>query len=900
MLKPDVILVDGSSYLFRAFFALPPLNTSNGQPTGAIFGVINMLRKLRKQFNPEYFAVVFDAKGKNFRHELYDKYKANRPPMADELRSQIEPLHNTIKAMGLPLIIEEGVEADDVIGTLAFKAAQQGKKVLISTSDKDMAQLVNDDIQLINTMSDTTFDAKKVEEKFGVPPKLIIDYLALIGDSSDNIPGVNKVGPKTAVKWLTQYGSLKEIINHAAEFKGKAGENLRAHLEFLPLGIDLVTIRHNMQLLEHLNELKPQAEDIDKLRELFSELEFKSWLAMLEHNHDSKNEPAPSTDGNKTDYKIIQNTYDWKKYYDKLANSTVFALDTETTALDAMQAKLVGVSFALEANHAVYIPLQHDPEIVSSQLPLDLFLKDLQTLLNDSSKTIIAQNIKYDIKVLARNGIKIKSNLFDTMLAAYVLNPQSSRLDLETLAQQNLGISVSSFKDVAGSGKKQLTFDKIALDKAAPYAAEDADVAFQLYTVFNKQLESDKVKLQDFTEIEIPLLKTLTNIEMNGVKIDSAELTAYSKKLGAELSKLTNKITTASGSEFNIDSPKQLQEVLYQKMKLPVLKKTPTGQPATNEAVLQELALDHPIAKNILKYRSLNKLKSTYADKLPEQVNPETGRVHPAYKQTGTITGRLSCRDPNLQNIPIRTEAGREIRKSFIAGRGRKIVSADYSQVELRLMAHLSQDETMLAAFANNHDIHRATAAEIMGIDYEKVSDAQRRSAKAVNFGLLYGMSAFGLAKQLGIERKSAQEYIDNYFARYPKVKQYLQGVREAANKNGYVETIFDRKLPISNINSKNAMLRKAAERAAINAPLQGSAADIIKRAMLTIDKKLQSSKLDAKMIMQVHDELVFDVANNDVDELCKIVKTAMEKAAKISVSLDVSISSGTNWDEAH
>ena len=891
--SPDLILIDGSSYLFRAYYALPPLTNNQGLPTGAIYGVINMLKKLKAQYDCAHFAVIFDPKGKNFRHELYPDYKANRTAMPDELRDQIAPLHAIIRAMGIPLIIEEGVEADDVIGVFTRRAEKNDWHTLISTGDKDIAQLVSKNTTLINTMTNKMLDTKGVKEKFGVKPEQIIDYLALIGDSSDNIPGVQKVGPKTAVKWLDKYQSLDNIIKHADEFTGKIGENLRAHLDFFSLGIKLVTIDQNIPVKEKLSDLCLTEPDIPALRKLYTELEFNNWLTLLDKGG------APTAVKTKNDYTIIQTQTQWQDYLAVLKKQKIFAFDSETDSLDAMRANCIGLSFATAEGQAVYVPLQHDADLVDTQLPLDDVMQDIKKLFATHDHTIIGQNLKYDLKMLHKYGITATATCWDTMLAAYVLEP-AGRHDLDTLANRHLNIQPIAFTDIAGKGAKQKTFNQIPLTDAAPYACEDADLTWQLYEIFNAQLGATPALKKIFTHLETPLLKTLINMEITGVHIDAKHLQDYSKQLGEKISSLEQKIIKEAGEAFNIDSPKQLQKILFDQLKYPVLKKTPQGQPSTAEDVLQQLALDYPLPKHILSYRSLSKLKSTYADALPEQIDPKTERVHPIYRQTGTGTGRLSCKNPNLQNIPVRTDAGREIRRAFTATRGRRIVSADYSQIELRLMAHISHDPSLRQAFDNGNDIHTATAAEVFNCKQNAVSTEQRRQAKAVNFGLLYGMSAFGLAKQLGTDRATAQQYIDTYFDRYPKVRQYMEKIRQQAHDQGYVDTLMGRRLTIPNIRSKNVMQRKAAERAAINAPLQGSAADLIKTAMIHIEEALAHTSLDAKMIMQVHDELVFDVATDDVDRLVKLIEKHMTQAMTLSVPLEVTIGVGKNWDDAH
>ncbi len=887
------ILVDGSSYLFRAYYALPPLTNSKGQPTGAIYGVINMLRKLMMDYEPEHIAVVFDPKGKTFRNELYAEYKANRTEMPDELRDQIKPLFEIIKALGLPLIIKEGVEADDVIATLAKKAKQEGMNVLVSTGDKDLAQIVNHKVTLINTMTNRMLDPEGVVEKFGVPPESIIDYLTLVGDTSDNIPGVPKVGPKTAAKWLNQYGSLDNIIKNADEIKGKVGENLRAHISEIPLTRELVTVLSDVKLDEKLMELSPREQDREKLIALFSELEFKTWLAEV-----LSTEKAASKE--ECRYDTILDKKSFEKWLKKLSHANLFAFDTETTDIDAMRATLVGVSFAVKPGEAAYVPLAHDYLGAPKQLDKKWVLQQLKLLLENPAKTVVGQNLKYDIQVLAKENIAIKAKIWDTLLESYVLNSSSTRHNLNSLSLKYLGKSTIQFEDIAGKGAKQMSFNEISIDEAAPYAAEDADITWQLHQKLMPMIENEKNFVKVLNQIEMPLMPVLARMEMHGVLIDADMLKKHSKELEKRIKELEKEAFTLAGHEFNLGSPKQLQTILYDEQKLPVLKKTPGGQPSTAEFVLQDLALDYPLPKVILEYRSLSKLKSTYTDRLPEQIHSDTGRVHTSYNQAVTSTGRLSSNNPNLQNIPIRTEQGRRIRQAFIAPRGYRIVAADYSQVELRIMAHISKDPALIKAFEEELDVHRATAAEVFGVKLDEVTNDQRRSAKAINFGLLYGMSSFGLARQLGIERGLAKKYIDIYFNRYPKVHEYMEVIRKLASEQGYVETLFGRRLYVPEINSANMQRRRAAERAAINAPMQGTAADIIKIAMIKVDDWLQNNKVDARMIMQVHDELVFEVATKDLDRVNKQICESMEKAAQLVVPLVVDMGVGQNWDEAH
>ncbi len=893
--KPPLVLIDGSSYLYRAFHALPPLTNSKGQATGAVYGVLNMIRKLINDYEPEYIAVVFDAKGKTFRDDLYPKYKANRPPMPDELRSQIQPLHDIIHAMGLPLLAIEGVEADDVIGTLATQADQQGMHTLISTGDKDMAQLVNDHVTLINTMTNKLLDNDGVKDKFAVEPKQIIDYLTLIGDSVDNIPGVPKVGPKTAAKWLDEHKTLDNIIAHADTFKGKVGENLRQSLEQLPLSRQLVTIKHDVELPIKISELKPQAADQKALIEYYGELEFKRWLS------EQLGEDSPEeTKLTKKNYEIILTNDQFKQWLNKLKQAEYFAFDTETTSLNYMQAELVGVSFATQAHEAAYLPLTHDYPGAPEQLDKESVLQQLKPLLEDVATAKIGQNLKYDMGILANVGIRLQGIENDTMLESYIINSSGNRHDMDTLALKYLGCNTIRFADIAGKGAKQLTFNQIALEQAAPYAAEDADITLQLHEKLHPMLNKHPGLLHVYKHIEMPLVSVLSHMERRGVLIDAPLLQQQSGELGKRLQALENKAYKIAGETFNLASPKQLQTLLFDKLGLPVLKKTPKGQPSTAENVLQELALDYPLPKIILEYRSLSKLKSTYTDKLPEQINPKTGRIHTSYHQAVAATGRLSSSDPNLQNIPVRTEEGRRIRKAFTAPAGKKIVAADYSQIELRIMAHLSKDESLLKAFSNGMDIHRATAAEVFSVAPDAVTSEQRRGAKAINFGLLYGMSAFGLAQQLNIEPKEAQAYVDLYFSRYPGVKTYMENTRKQAHEQGYVETLYGRRLYLAEINARNIMRQRAAERMAINAPLQGTAADIIKLAMIKIDAWLQQQSIDADMIMQVHDELVFEVAESDVETLINFINKAMCENDLLSIPLAVAIGVGDCWDEAH
>ncbi|HAT8834358.1 TPA: DNA polymerase I [Legionella pneumophila subsp. pneumophila] len=896
-MKPPLILIDGSSYFFRAFHALPPLTNSKGQPTGAIYGVANMIKKIIKDYQPEEIAVVFDAKGKTFRDEWYPEYKAHRPPMPQELSSQFQPLIQLLQAMGLPLLIIDGVEADDVIGTLAKQATEQGIPVVISTGDKDMAQLVNEHVSLINTMSNYSMDIDGVKAKFGVTPEQIIDYLTLIGDSVDNIPGVEKCGPKTAVKWLTEYQTLDNLLAHANEIGGKIGEYLRASIPHLPLSKKLVTIKTDLDLPLNLNQLMPKPADSEQLIKLTRELEFKSWLKELLQEEENQKSPKEMDASNNKSYEIITTHKQLNHWLNKLEQSQQFCIDTETTNLDVMQAELVGISLAVEEENASYIPLAHTDG--STQLVKEEVLTALKPILENPAIGKIGQNIKYDYSVLKNYGITLKGIGYDTMLESYVLNSGAGRHDMDSLALKYLGYKTISYEDVAGKGAKQLRFDQIPVVKAGIYAAEDADITLRLHHKLYPMLdESLRNVLHD---IEIPLLTVLADMEMHGVLIDPVILEKHGSRLKEQMKSLEQEAVQLAGKAFNLNSPKQLQEILFDEQKLPVVAKTPTGQPSTAESVLQELAFDYRLPAVILEYRSLSKLVSTYIDALPKRINPKTHRVHTSYNQAVAATGRLSSSDPNLQNIPIRSEEGRLIRTAFIAPEGSLIMAADYSQIELRIMAHLSQDDNLLRAFANGWDIHAATASEIFQTNLDAVSKEQRRRAKAVNFGLIYGMSAFGLAKQIGVERQDAQHYIDTYFRRYPKVLEYMERTRKQAHQLGYVETLFGRRLYLPEINSRNLMRQKAAERTAINGPMQGTAADIIKKTMLAISSWEHSQKNpSAKMIMQVHDELVFEVRKEAVDECRAIIHKLMEQTVKLSVPLVVSIGTGSNWDDAH
>jgi DNA polymerase-1 len=880
------------------------MTNSSGMMTGAIYGVINMIKSLQSSYPDSRVIVVFDAKGKTFRNDMYPEYKANRPPMPDDLRLQIQPIHDIIRAMGFPLLCVEGVEADDVIGTLAKQATDSKQPVVISTGDKDMAQLVNEHVTLINTMdkNNPITDTERVIEKFGVKPEQIIDYLALMGDKVDNIPGVEKCGPKTAAKWLNEHETLEAVMASADQVKGKIGEHLRNALEQLPLSKELATIRLDVELEQDLAAIEHNEVDHESLISLFKQYEFKTWLRDALSGSDESDESVDNPQASTVErhYETIFTEQQLEHWIDKLKAADLFAFDTETTSLDYMVAELVGVSFATEPGVAAYIPLTHDYLDAPEQLDINWVLEKLKPILESSDKKIIGQNLKYDASVLARYDISLNGIAFDTMLESYALNSVATRHDMNSLALKYLGVDPIHFETIAGKGAKQLTFNQIEVDKAAEYAAEDADITLQLHHAIWPQLEKDEGPKNIFQHLELPLLDVLSRIERTGVLINDQLLREKSQQFAARMIELEQKAFDIAGEEFNLGSPKQLQRILFEKLELPVIKKTPTKQPSTAEDVLQELAPDYPLPKVILEYRSLSKLKSTYTDKLPEMISANTGRVHTSYHQAVAATGRLSSTDPNLQNIPIRSEEGRSIRQAFIAPKGYKIVAADYSQIELRIMAHLSQDEGLLDAFANNRDVHTATAAEVFGVSLDAVTTDQRRSAKAINFGLIYGMSAFGLAKQIDVDRNEAQHYIDTYFARYPGVEQYMDDTRAKAAELGYVETLYGRRLYLPEINSNNGMRRKAAERTAINAPMQGSAADIIKLAMLNVDKWLREEQPDCRMIMQVHDELVFEVAEDQLDQCIGKITELMQNASELSVPLLVEAGVGENWDEAH
>ena len=897
-----MVLVDGSSYLFRAFHALPNLMSTKGANTGAIKGVVAMIKKLVLDYPDSAIVVVFDAKGDTFRNELYPEYKANRAKMPDDLREQIAPIHEIIKALGLPLISISGVEADDVIGTMAVQAKAADYDVVISTGDKDMAQLVNENVSLINTMTGVEMNIDGVLEKFGVRPDQIIDYLALVGDTADNIPGVPKCGPKTAVKWLTEYSTLKGVMENADAVKGKVGEYLRESLAHLPLSYELATIKLDVVLDEDIKEMHPRVPDKAALKTFYTEYEFRQWNEELA---DGLEAPASTSTKDSEiqasrEYDVVFQASEFEQWLEKLSSAEMITFDTETTSLDYMAAELVGVSFAVVAGEAAYVPIAHNYEGAPAQLSLDTVLRGIKPILEDPSIKKIGQNMKYDMSVMGKYGVEIQGLAFDTMLESYVLNSVASRHNMDDLALKYLGRTTIHFEDIAGKGAKQLTFNQIDLEVAGEYAAEDADITLQLHqTIWPRLSESEKLR-SVFEKIELPLVGVLSRIERNGVLLDTDLLAKHSEALAVRIVELEEEAYSLAGEEFNLGSPKQLQQIFFEKLKLPVIRKTPKGQPSTAEPVLQELAHDYPLPKVIMEYRGLTKLKSTYTDQLPKQVHESTGRVHTSYHQAVAATGRLSSKDPNLQNIPIRTEEGRRVRKAFIAAPGYKLIAADYSQIELRIMAHLSKDDGLLKAFKDGLDIHSATASEVFGHPIEQVKDFERRSAKAINFGLIYGMSAFGLARQLSIPRGDAQDYIDLYFERYPGVRAYMDSVREQAAGDGYVETIFGRRLYLPDITASNFQRRQGAERAAINAPMQGSAADIIKLAMIDVDGWLMESGIDAKMIMQVHDELVLEVREDLVPKVMAIVDEKMSSAAELDVPLVVESGMGDNWEVAH
>jgi DNA polymerase I len=901
---PPLVLVDGSSYVYRAYHALPMLTTSSGQNTGAVRGVISMLRRLVLDYPDSPIAVVFDAKGKTFRDEIFAEYKAQRPPMPDELREQIEPIHAIVKAMGLPFICEPGVEADDVIGTLARQASEQGRHVVISTGDKDMAQLVNEHTTLVNTMTETVLDEAGVSEKFGVPPALIIDFLALMGDKVDNIPGVPGVGEKTALGLLQGLGGLDDIyanLDKVADLSFRGAKTMAAKLErekdSAYLSYLLATIKTDVPLDLRPEQLENAPPDREALVDWFTRMEFRSWL---DEQLEGADPAEAAADQPATEYDIVTEQPAFDAWLETLRAAPLFAFDTETTSLDYMDARIVGVSFAVEPGKAAYVPLAHDYLGAPPQLSRDAVLAALKPLLEDENCAKVGQNLKYDASVLANHDITLRGIRFDTMLESYVLDSTATRHDMDSLALKYLGQKTIHFEDVAGKGAKQLTFNQIKLEDAGPYAAEDADITLRLHQTLWPRLEEHEGLRDVLSNIEVPLIPVLSRIERRGALISRELLVQQSGELGKRLAELEGEAHELAGQPFNLGSPKQLGEILFEKLELPVIKKTPKGAPSTAEEVLAELALDYPLPKLLLEYRSLSKLKSTYTDKLPEMINAATGRVHTSYHQAVAATGRLSSTDPNLQNIPIRTQEGRRIRQAFIAPEGYKIVAADYSQIELRIMAHLSGDAGLLSAFTEGKDVHSATASEVFEVPLDAVSGEQRRKAKAINFGLIYGMSAFGLAKQLHLGRQEAQQYIDRYFERYPGVAEYMDRTRALAKEQGYVETLFGRRLYLPNINARNKMHVQAAERTAINAPMQGTAADIIKRAMLTVDAWLQQGDADTRMIMQVHDELVFEVATDEVDPVRERICQLMSEAAELSVPLLVEAGVGNNWDEAH
>ncbi len=926
-----LLLVDGSSYLYRAFHAMPDLRNKQNEPTGAIYGVLNMLRRLHKDYPSDYSACVFDAKGKTFRDDIYPEYKANRASMPDDLRVQIEPLFEAIKAMGWPLIVENGVEADDVIGALAKQAERNGVRAIISTGDKDISQLVNAHITVVNTMrdafrrTDEVLDIAGVENKFGIPPELMIDYLMLIGDTSDNVPGVEKVGPKTAVKWLKEYGSLQNIIANADKITGVVGENLRKALPWLEVSRELITIRCDVGIQENLTDLAPQPQDKTKLAEIYERMDFKTWRRELDNNQTNNDTKSPAlqtnihapsrasvsedtqTELSNIDYKpntsrnfeTILTSEQLDKWLAKLNAAKLVYFDTETTSLDPMPAKIVGMSFSVEAGSAAYLPLKHDYFDAPDQLNFAETLAKMKPILENANIKKVGQNLKYDQHVLANHGIALNGIAHDTMLQSYVFESHKTH-GMDALAERHLGLQTIHFEDVAGKGAKQVGFNQVTVEVAAEYAAEDADITLQLHQAMYPHIAADEKLNFIYSQIEMPSSQVLFTIERNGVLIDSVMLNSQSNEIGLKLIALENQAYELAGQPFNLASPKQLQEILFDKLGIKPTKKTPSGAPSTDEDVLQELALDHPLPKVLLEYRGLAKLKSTYTDKLPKMINPATGRVHTSYNQAVAITGRLASSDPNLQNIPVRSAEGRRIREAFIAPKGSVIVSADYSQIELRIMAHLSQDEGMLKAFSNNEDIHRATASEVFGVEKEAVDSEQRRYAKVINFGLIYGMSAFGLAQNLNIERSAAQSYIERYFARYPGVRAYMDGTRALAKQQGYVETYFGRRLWVPAINSANAMQRAGAERAAINAPMQGTAADLIKLAMIAVDKWLREEKLATKLIMQVHDELVLEVPDSELELVKQTLPELMQNVAKLDVPLLAEVGVGSNWESAH
>ena len=906
-----LLLVDGSSYLYRAYHAMPDLRGPGGEPTGALYGIINMLRRMRKEVSAEYSACVFDAKGKTFRDDLYADYKANRPSMPPDLALQVEPIHGAVRALGWPLLMVEGVEADDVIGTLAREAERHGMNVIVSTGDKDLAQLVTDHVTLVNTMTNETLDRDGVIAKFGVPPERIIDYLALIGDTVDNVPGVEKCGPKTAVKWLSQYDSLDGVIEHAGEIKGVVGDNLRRALDFLPLGRTLVTVDTACDLTPHLESieasLKSDGEARDLMRDIFARYGFKTWLREVENapaeggGADApEGDPAPVVAADMIrEYDTIQTWEQFDAWFAKIDAAALTAFDTETTALDPMTARLVGLSFSVEPGKAAYLPVAHRGPDLPEQLPIDDVLARLKPWLESADRKKVGQHLKYDAQVLANYDIALNGIEHDTLLESYVLESHRTH-DMDSLALRHLGVKTIKYEDVAGKGAKQIGFDEVALEQAAAYAAEDADITLQLHLALYPQVARDAGLERVYRDIEMPVALVLRKMERTGVLIDDALLQAQSSEIATRLIELEGQAYELAGGEFNLGSPKQIGQIFFEKLQLPVVKKTPSGAPSTDEEVLQKLAEDYPLPKLLLEHRGLSKLKSTYTDKLPRMVNPATGRVHTNYAQAVAVTGRLASNDPNLQNIPVRTAEGRRIREAFIASPGHRIVSADYSQIELRIMAHISGDASLLRAFSQGEDIHRATAAEVFGVTPLEVNTDQRRIAKVINFGLIYGMSAFGLASNLGITRDAAKLYIDRYFARYPGVAQYMEDTRTVAKEKGYVETVFGRRLWLPEINGGNGPRRQAAERAAINAPMQGTAADLIKLSMIAVDDWLARDRLASRMIMQVHDELVLEVPDSELSLVREKLPEMMCGVAKLKVPLVAEVGAGANWEEAH
>lgn len=900
-----LLLIDGSSYLYRAFHAMPDFRNKTGFPTGVIYGVLNMLQNTHKKYESSYSVCVFDAKGKTFRNDIYSEYKANRPKMPDDLSIQIPPLHKAIKAMGWPIYIKEGVEADDVIGTLAKKANEENISVTISTGDKDLAQLVNNKTALVNTMTNEYLDIEGVKSKFGVGPDLIIDYLTIIGDKADNIPGVEKVGPKTALKWLNEFNSLDNIIKNSEKISGAVGENLKSALDWLPIAKDLISIRSELDIEVSWDQFKKSPEDKNALKKMYQEFNFSSWLKNIDSkeidiSQEALDQNVDTEFNNQKNYMLIQNTTDLKKWINQIKKEKLFSIDTETTSLEVMNAKLVGISISLKKGEAAYIPVNHMGAAENEQINEDEVIDLFKPILEDGSITKIGQNIKYDAHIFLNLGIKMHGINEDTMLMSYVINSNESH-GMNKLSQKYLSHECISYESLVGSGVKQLSFDQININDALDYAAEDADVTFQLYHVLKDQLKKEKKLLAIYEKFEIPSMKTLIEIERNGVLIDASLLNQQSQKIGEELINIENKAFELAGQPFNLASPKQLREILFEKLQIKPLKKTPTGTPSTSEEVLQELAKDYPLPKILLEYRTLAKLKSTYTDKLPLMINQSTGRIHTSYNQAVAVTGRLASSDPNLQNIPIKSPEGRKIREAFIAKPDFSILSADYSQIELRILAHLSKDSGLIQAFKDNKDIHTITASEIFNTKIEKITSEQRRYAKIINFGLIYGMGAFGLAKNLNITRGDAQNYIQEYFNKYPTVLQYMEESKQFAREHGYVETYFGRRLWLPEINSSNGLRKAGAERAAINAPMQGTAADLIKLAMIEVQQWIHAnSNLKGQMIMQVHDELVFEVPNTEVDIFIKEIPQIMQNVAKLDIPLTVEINAGKNWEEAH